>query len=116
MKHDYRFRDRRVKRVRVRQHPEQDFNEEIAQEFVAPVTPVIDRLAVDEDTPVTGFARIIGIVAVIFAVVSFFYFPIVMGVTSIAFGLYAYLQGSRLAGMTGAVLGLVAFMVGIILL
>ncbi|SMG12938.1 hypothetical protein [Paenibacillus aquistagni] len=116
MKHDYRFQGRRIKRTRERaeQAEAHSYKEEIAQELTAPLSAGrLSEVNAEAEEESKTFSAVIGVVAVLFAFVSFFFFPFIMGLTSIALGVFAYFQGSQTAGFTAAVLGLVAFLMAI---
>lgn len=57
----------------------------------------------------TGRSGTLGWVALAFAIVSLFLWPIIMGPTAAVLGIYAYFQGQRAMGLWSMVIGAAAF-------
>jgi len=103
-------RSRRNKRQRTRTAMDQRQYETEAAYEITPAIPYrpssADRKQL-KDRSIGG----LGVVAVIFSIVSLFFASIFMGPTSAVLGAMAYMQGSRMAGLTAILFGISAFVI-----
>jgi len=96
-------------------------NEEMGADFAygMPATHV-ERIASrserdGEDTVTETGGYALGWVSLIFAIASWFIWPVLMGITSAVLGFIAYRQGSRALGIWSMTLGLIAVVLNLVI-
>ncbi|GGG56451.1 hypothetical protein [Paenibacillus radicis (ex Gao et al. 2016)] len=95
-----------------------DLNEEMASDFAVGSTVSYVPRKEKEETVVereeSGGAAL-GWVALVFAVASWFLWPILMGLSSVALGYMAYRQGARALGGWAIAIGLIAVLLSAVI-
>jgi hypothetical protein len=69
-----------------------------------------------ETTQRSSFSSTVGWISLIFAIASWFLWPVIMGPTAAALGLYAFSTGSRALGIWSMTLGIIAAAVYLVLI
>ncbi|WP_078498712.1 MFS transporter [Paenibacillus selenitireducens] len=91
-------------------HNKEEYASEVAPGAWVQKSDIDARPDVDDDAGV-GAGVQLGWVALVFAIASLFFWPIIMGPTAAVLGFYAYRQGQRSMGTWSMVIGAIAFFV-----
>jgi len=104
-------------------HPNQlaNVNEEMGADFAYGMpTTHVERIAsrperYGEETVTESGGYALGWVSLIFAIASWFVWPVLMGITSAVLGFIAYRQGARALGIWSMTLGLIAVVLNLVI-
>lgn len=110
--HRYEEKETNPKHEADRKNRELNVNEEMGADFAAGHLAGTDRehdgreQFEKSETRSMGFS--LGWVAIVFAVISWFIWPVLLGITSAVLGFIAYQQGARKLGAWSMAIGLIA--------
>ncbi|MUT66696.1 hypothetical protein [Paenibacillus sp. NEAU-GSW1] len=94
-----------------------DLNEEMAADFaVGSNVSYVPRSEIDDNVRRTkSRGTALGWVGLIFAVASWFVWPVIMGITSAVIGFIAFRQGARTLGSWAIAIGLIAILLSAVI-